>query len=103
MGRPPGCDHGPARTDGEAVKRTSRRFTRRETRSFLPIAAAGLTAGILLGRVSDALLPVLPAALLAVGALFLLPRGRRAPAGLALACALGFLLGQLAYHPQLPP
>lgn len=68
----------------------------------LPWAALMLAAGILLGRMANAALPgwiALGCALMTV----ILCRGwgRFAAAGLAV-CALGFVLGQAAYHPALP-
>lgn len=68
----------------------------------LPWAALMLAAGILLGRMANAALPgwiALGCALMTV----ILCRGwgRFMAAGLTV-CALGFVLGQAAYHPALP-
>lgn len=70
---------------------------------LVPCAAAALTAGIALGRGAETALPGL-AALAMAGAAALLLRGNlRRAAAMAAVLALGFALGQRAYHPALPP
>ncbi len=76
---------------------------RRDFRAwFLPLAALALLPGILLGRVSDSLLPGLLTLAISGLAAFLLQDRLRTAAILLMISALGFLSGQIAYHPALP-
>ena len=68
----------------------------------MPVTAATLAAGILLGRRLTAFWPCLAALLPAAGAAALLPRGRRLIGYAAVVLCLGALLGQTAWHPAVP-
>lgn len=69
---------------------------------LLPLSAAFLAAGILLGREADALWPGLAALGCGIPAALLLRRRGRLVALLACAAALGCMLGHQAFHPALP-
>lgn len=70
---------------------------------LVPASAAALTAGIALGRMAEAALLGILALPLALAALALLRGKPRRAAAMAIVLALGFVLGQRAYHPALPP
>lgn len=68
----------------------------------LPLLAVALMGGILIGRQCSSILPCIPPLVLALLALLL--GGRRGAVCLLLTgVSLGMVLGQLAWHPQLPP
>lgn len=77
-------------------------MTERRWAWFLPMAAAALSLGILLGRPSAWLWPGWAALACALAALVLLDGRGRVTAAVAAVAALGFVLGQTAYHPALP-
>lgn len=68
----------------------------------LPMATAALVAGILIGRASDSAVFGWTALLCASGAVMLTRDRLRRAAVLMAVCALGCVLGQIAYHPALP-
>ncbi len=77
-------------------------MTERRWAWFLPMAAVALALGILLGRQSIWLWPGLTALAFALVAAVLLDGQGRVAAAVAAMAALGFALGQTAYHPALP-
>ncbi len=77
-------------------------MTERRWAWFLPMAAVALAVGILLGRASAWLWPGVAALACALGALACLDGRGRVAAAVAAMAALGFTLGQTAYHPALP-
>lgn len=77
-------------------------MTERRWAWFLPTAAVALALGILLGRQSIWLWPGLTALACALAAAVLLDGQGRVAAAVAAMAALGFALGQTAYHPALP-
>ena len=77
-------------------------MTERRWAWFLPMAAVAMALGILLGRQSIWLWPGLTALEYAKAAAVLLDGQGRVAAAVAAMAALGFALGQTAYHPALP-
>ena len=69
---------------------------------FVPLSAPAIALGILLGRASEQSLPGWIALGCALAAALLLRDRERLAAAVAAVCAIGFVLGQGAYHPALP-